>query len=73
MRPLSISLQYSQPLLGSRGPTRMSILIIDIEKNIEESFRQIVEKRFGHGEQTLEIVLNALMKDWVEKQGIRQT
>gem|GEM_PF-5036492 len=51
----------------------MSILIIDIEKNIEESFRQIVEKRFGHGEQTLEIVLNALMKDWVEKQGIRQT
>jgi len=48
----------------------MSVLIVDVENQIEQAFRKIVEKRFGHGEQTLEIVLNALMKDWVEKQAV---
>ncbi len=46
----------------------MSVLIVDVEKEVESKFRQIVEKRFGKGEQAVEIVVNALMKNWVEKQ-----
>jgi hypothetical protein len=44
------------------------VLIVDIEKNIESAFRKLVEKRYGSGEQVVELVLNAMMKDWVEKQ-----
>lgn len=46
----------------------MSVLIVDVEKDIDSAFRKIVEKRFGRGEQVVEVVLNAVMKDWVEKQ-----
>ncbi len=46
----------------------MSVLIIDVEKDIDSAFRKIVEKRFGRGEQVVELVVNAVMKDWVEKQ-----
>lgn len=48
----------------------MCVLIVDVEKDIEQAFRKMVEKRFGRGEQTVEVVLNALMKDWVEKQSL---
>ena len=48
----------------------MSVLIVDVEKDIEHAFRKIVEKRFGPGEQTVEIVLNAVMKDWVNRQEV---
>ncbi len=46
----------------------MGMLIVDIEKEVEQKFRKIVETRFGPGEHTVELVLNKLMKKWVEKQ-----
>ncbi len=48
----------------------MGVLIVDVEKDIDSAFRKIVEKRYGHGEQVVELVLNAVMKDWVEKQAV---
>lgn len=48
----------------------MGVLIVDVEKDIESAFRKIVEKRFGRGEQVVELVVNAVMKDWVEKQAV---
>ncbi|MFH0969995.1 MAG: hypothetical protein V1776_00865 [Candidatus Diapherotrites archaeon] len=45
----------------------MSTWIVDIEKEVEEKFRKIVEKRYGPGEQTTELVLNRILKKWVER------
>lgn len=50
-----------------RGGT-MGVLIVDVEKDIDSAFRKKVEKKYGHGEQVVELVLNAVMKDWAEKQ-----
>lgn len=46
----------------------MGVLIVDVEKDINSAFRKIIEKKYGRGEQVVELVLNAMMKDWVEKQ-----
>jgi hypothetical protein len=53
-----------------KGVGFMGVLVIDVEKDIEQAFRKMVEKRFGRGEQVIEVVLNAVMKDWVEKQAV---
>lgn len=47
----------------------MGIVIVDIEKPVETKFRAIVAKKFGPGEQAVELVINELMKRWVESKG----
>ena len=44
----------------------MGVMILAIENNVEEEFRKIVKKRLGSGGEPVEIVVNRLMKNWVE-------
>lgn len=46
----------------------MGVWIVDVQEELDHSFRKIVEKKYGPGEQAVEIVLNALMKEWVGRQ-----
>ncbi|MEK6970264.1 MAG: hypothetical protein AABW68_01055 [archaeon] len=46
----------------------MSVWIVDVPIEVDQSFRRIVEKKYGPGEQVLEIVLHSLMKEWVGRQ-----
>jgi hypothetical protein len=47
----------------------MGVWVVDVHEEVDRSFRKIVEKKYGPGEQAVELVLNALMKEWVGKQG----
>lgn len=48
----------------------MSVWIVDVPMDVDQKFRKIVEKKYGPGEQAVELVLHALMKEWVGKQGV---
>ncbi len=47
----------------------MSVWIVDVPIDVDQKFRKIVEKKYGPGEQAVELVLHELMKEWVGKQG----
>ena len=51
----------------------MGVLIVDLESEVENKFRKIIEKRFGPGEHVVEVVVNKLMKNWVENQADGQS
>ncbi len=51
----------------------MGILIVDLESEVENKFRKIIAKRFGPGEEVVEMAVNKLMKKWIENQSVEQT
>ncbi len=46
----------------------MSVWIVDVPMDVDQKFRNIVERKYGPGEQAVELVLHELMKEWVGKQ-----
>ena len=47
----------------------MGVLVVEIENSVEEAFREVINRRLGKGEKSLDAALNELLRGWVKRYG----
>ncbi len=47
----------------------MGVLLLELENNLEQEFRKLVEQRLGRGEQNVKLAFNELLRVWIRRYG----
>lgn len=56
-------------IVRRNGVVLMAVMVVEVDNALEQAFKEIVEKRLGKGEKSMDLAVNTLLEKWIRKYG----